>query len=327
MLFVEFYQLFFQFIDKNYFKSSFLLDSRNNPEVMIVNPQLFNYRLIIGALAIAIVVLGSYSFSTYQTLKNHQDFLEQEAHLVQNELSQMIQSYDEVKTDNKELNQELKDSKTRMELALDSLNIMKADASLISKYKSQLAILNSERTRLFKKIKSIQVENDLLQTQVDSVSNELVSKVSYIKDLELENHYLTTTLSKVEALSADNVHAEALNSINFGTITTTDKLNKLDHIEVCATLLSNKLTPIGNKEIYVQILNPQNEVVEPRGSISNKTNTLTYSGKTTIQNISDEMDVCTKININSKANLTAGVYKIFIFQDMLPLGATEMELN
>ena len=41
---------------------------------MIVNPQLFNYRLISGSLIVAIAVLTVFSFTNYQSIKAHEQF-------------------------------------------------------------------------------------------------------------------------------------------------------------------------------------------------------------------------------------------------------------
>ena len=57
---------------------------------MIVNPQLFNYRLIIGSLIVAVNRFRCLQFYNYQSITSHQQFLEQEKKLVESELSQMI---------------------------------------------------------------------------------------------------------------------------------------------------------------------------------------------------------------------------------------------
>ena len=49
---------------------------------MIVNPQLFNYRLITGSLIVGIAVLSIVSFTNYQSTQAHQQFLEQEKSLL-----------------------------------------------------------------------------------------------------------------------------------------------------------------------------------------------------------------------------------------------------
>ena len=70
---------------------------------MIVLPQSFNYRLIIGTLVIALAILGSYSISSFNAFEDQEEFLEQETKLVQNELSEMISLYDDVSVENESM--------------------------------------------------------------------------------------------------------------------------------------------------------------------------------------------------------------------------------
>ena len=65
---------------------------------MIVNPQLFNYRLIISSLLVVLTVLGIYSFTKYKSIESYEEFLKQEKVLIETELSDMLSSYDEPKS-------------------------------------------------------------------------------------------------------------------------------------------------------------------------------------------------------------------------------------
>ena len=63
---------------------------------MIVNPQLFNYRLIISSLLVVLTVLGVYSFDKYKSIESYEEFLEQEKVLIETELSELLLSYDDL---------------------------------------------------------------------------------------------------------------------------------------------------------------------------------------------------------------------------------------
>lgn len=75
---------------------------------MIVNPQFFNYRLIIGSLFVTIAVLAVIGFTYYESGKEHQQSLEQEKNLVETELSQTIERYDDVASINENIALELR---------------------------------------------------------------------------------------------------------------------------------------------------------------------------------------------------------------------------
>ena len=79
---------------------------------MIVNPQLFNYRLITGSLVVTIAVISIFSFSNYQSNQAQQQFLEQEKKLIEIELNQMLKRYDEVSSNNYLMASQLEEVRT-----------------------------------------------------------------------------------------------------------------------------------------------------------------------------------------------------------------------
>ena len=294
---------------------------------MIVNPQLFNYRLIIGTLVIAIVVLGSYSFSSYNTLKNHEQFVQQEVNLVQNELSDMIALYDEVSVDNKELALQLQQSQSRMQIILDSLKTAKANFPLISKYKSEIAVLKQERRSLFKQIQTIQDKNNDLVEEAQHVSEKLEMQANTITMLSEENAKLENIVNEVTALKLANIDVSAIITNNTNYDVETTQAVEADNLEVCFTVEQNAFSPEGNKDIYVQILGPDNNVVSDRGAVSFGDSELIYSGKTSVNYRNKNLDVCTKINVNQKQKLKKGNYIISVFHDDFKLGSSEIILN
>jgi len=294
---------------------------------MIVNPQFFNYRLIIGSLVIAIVILGSYSFSSYNTLKGHQEFLEQESKLVQNELTEMISFYDEVSIENEAINIQLVQSKSKIESILEELRQAKTDASLISKYRTQITSLKLEKNNLYVLVKTFKKENQSLKDTTQSYSNRLDNQKLYVKSLEEENTILSETLKKIELLSIIDVKAKAINTISPVSIVETDIASQADHLEICFTLSKNMFTPEGKKDLYVQILDPNNNIVADRGSIQFDDKSLVYSGKTIVYYLNENVNVCMKINVDSKESLSKGTYFAAVYHNDQQLGGTEIDLN
>ena len=294
---------------------------------MIVFPQSFNYRLIIGTLVIALAILGSYSISSYNTFQDQQEFLEQETKLVQNELSEMISLYDDVTVENEWVKSQLEQSKTKVINILDSVKKVKANLSLISRYKSQINALKNEREVIFDQIDSLVHNNLTLKVQVDSVSQQFESQKLKLAYLTEKNNTLSEIVSKVSLLKAKNIKASALKTSSSLVVYETEKLIETDHIEVCATLSSNEFTPKRNKNIYVQILDPNMAVVSERGILKFQGIDLEYSGKTTIKSMTENITACLKISIAKKEKLMAGTYNINVFQNATLLGNTSLELK
>ena len=100
-----------------------------------------------------------------------------------------------------------------------------------------------------------------------------------------------------------------------------------EQIKVCFTLLENRATLKGGKDIFIQIINPKNKVVCKNGEyleIGEKS--LFYSAKTNIYYDNDELDVCVFVDPN-KTDIIKGDYEINIFSGTNIIGSTVFSLK
>ena len=293
---------------------------------MIVNPQLFNYRLIIGSLVVALAILTVFSFTSYQSISSHQQFIEQEKKLVQVELSEMLEQYDEVSIKNKAISEELETTRQRTQSALDSIDVLNDDIEILSKYKSQLQALKQKNKVLFKKIDSINIVNELLNNERLMALNQLEEQKVQNQNLNAENQFLNKTLKRGARLSANSFSAEAY-SMKLGTKTSTNRAKKTNQIQVCFTLAENALAEKGFKEIYIQILDPKNNVMADKGAVTFGQSSLIYSSKKMINYENSVKDVCIDIKAEtSDQPLTPGIYQVSIFHKERKLGNTQVRL-
>lgn len=294
---------------------------------MIVNPQLFNYKLIIGSLVIAIVVLGSYSLASYNTIKSQEKLMEQEVKLVQNELSNMITFYDNIRVDNQELTIQLQQSKSKLNSLLDSLSLVKTDYPLISKYKENITALLNERRNLFTRIANTLERNDALKQETLANKLKFESNQLALAKLKEENLQLSAFIDDISALALENIEVKAMITSGSEYDVETTKAGKIDNLEVCFTVLKNEFATQGSKDIYVQIIGPDNTIISNRGLLEFGQELLSYSGKTAFNYKNDNIAVCTKINLENDKPLKKGEYVIAIFHNNKLLGSSKIELN
>ena len=108
---------------------------------MIVNTKVFNFRFTLGTLIVAIIALSAYGFSNYSALKSETVYLVHEKKLLQQELSNFIERYDELASENNSLKSQFENSRTRAKIAYDSMSMLNANLSVLSKYKAELMFL------------------------------------------------------------------------------------------------------------------------------------------------------------------------------------------
>jgi len=301
---------------------------------MIVNPQFYNYRLIIGSLVIAIVILGSFSYSSYTTLNDYQEFIEQEKSLVQNELSEMITQYDAVDVENKNINQQLVITKQKINSVLDSVKSLKPNVSLVSRYKTQLSVLKLENKQVLERVKDLKNENQSLKEKTNIVETKLDETRINARTLETKNNTLSKSnldlkkdLELAKQLTITNVKALAIKKVTSKKITSTDYAKRAQQMQVSFTIAKNNFTEKGKKDIYIQILNPRNNVVSDKGSVSFGKESLIYSKKATINYINQNLEVSSLIKTSNNEKLLKGIYFISVFHDAKRIGKTSIELK
>ncbi|OBX23630.1 hypothetical protein LX77_03737 [Gelidibacter algens] len=293
---------------------------------MIVNPQFFNYRLIIGSLIVTIAILGVFSFTTYEAEKAHQQFLEQEKNLIEGELSQMISRYDQLIDNRKHISQQLSDAKKNTKTSLEKLRLLKSDFSVFWRFKSELTPNKEKNSSLLKTIDSIATQNDRLERDKFMAYNELDEQKKVNSSLSQRIASLNKRIEEGALLTANSFNAKAFKSgLNAAQTTKAAQANRID---VCFTLAENALTQKGIKEIYIQILNPLNNVIADKGAVKFGESLLIYSDKQLINYNNDVIDVCTIIKAQKNDKPFAkGIYYISVFHENRKLGTTQVVLN
>ena len=294
---------------------------------MIVNPQLFNYRLITGSLIVGIAVLSIYSFTNYQSIQANQQFLEQENKLINIELSNMIKRYNEVSLKNNQITSQLDQANLETQNALNEVHQLQDQLSVIPEIEYQVAVLQSKNKELNSTINSVKLKNAELETENLKASDELKIQFDTNNSLSEENKTLKETLKKASILTANSFKAIALNKI-FGKTVITSKATKTNSIEVSFTLGQNAFAEAGDKDIYIQILTPNNNVFADKGAINFGESSLIYSIKKIVPYNNTDLDVSISINAEEDDQpLIEGTYYISVFNKDHKLGSTQLQLD
>ncbi|HEX9825964.1 MAG TPA: hypothetical protein VGA80_05145 [Flavobacteriaceae bacterium] len=294
---------------------------------MIVNPQLFNYRLITGSLIVGIAVLSIFSFTNYQSIEARQQFLKQEKKLVEIELSQMIKRYDEVSQKNNLITSQLELANNTTENALDSVRLLRSQLSIIPKLQHQVSDLKSKNSVLISTVNAVNLKNAELEKD-NIVAYNTLEKLSNINtSLSEENKSLNGSLKKASVLTANSFSAMATKKV-FGKTVVTSKASKAESIEVSFTIGENVFADASETDIYIQILTPENNVFADKGAINFGESSLIYSSKKIVPYNNQVLEVSIAINAEDDDQpLTKGTYFITVFNKDRKLGSTQLQLD
>jgi hypothetical protein len=288
---------------------------------MIVNPQFFNYRLIIGSLVITIVSLSVFSYLSYSKLKVNQEFIAQENKLVENELSEMISSYELVVVENIKTNVELEKTKEKINSILDSVKMLKPSEPLISSNEKKIEVFEAENKQISAVVNDLKLESRILNTEPNVKSNTLTILTPKNKELNtktLPNATLAITDFTVEAVKRINTSGKAIK---------TRYANNAKQIHICFTLQDNVLVNSGDKDLYIQILNPRNNIIADKGAVNFGKSSLIYTKKIDVDYDNKSKRICSFIKTDANETLVKGTYFVSVYHEALSLGSTSIELK
>lgn len=292
---------------------------------MIVNPQEFNYRVTIGILVVAIVAFAAYGFSSYSTLKSSKDFLVQEKRHLHNELSEILNRYDELNSENLTLKFQLDSTTNRVGIIDNAIKNLQAKAAFnkialnqLKSLKAQKSSLQEREDSLIKVTQQIEAEK---QQVVSELNHERISKNDALKEKEL----LVEKIDKASSITANSFVAKAFKLNNSGKTIQTFRAKETEQMEICFVISENVLAPKGDKQLYVQIIDPSNNVVSDKGAVNFGEESLIFSEKANFYYSNNALDIC--VNINNEDSFNAGTYYINVFENNKRLGSTQIQLQ
>lgn len=301
---------------------------------MIVFPQTYNYKLIIGSLIIALSILGVFTFQNQNKLEEYNAYLAQEKSLIQNELSEMISRFDTLDIENEELSLQLEASKLKLEQALDSIKTLEVTANLLTHYKSKVQLLKEEKARILNLVNSLETQNKTLQTEVTQSKQQLSSikvKANTLKEtnvkLKKSNETLNKHIIKASQMQITMLDAKAVKRVGRNRVVTTDKAKRTNKLLVEFVIPKNDLVTTGVKDIYIQIVNPNNNVVSNKDEAKFGKQSLIYSKKLDVNFNNKDLAVSTFIDADKDEPFKQGVYFVNVFNQDNRLASTSILLD
>ena len=244
--------------------------------------------------------------------------LQEQSELAKDELSDEYQNlvidYEGVsmKISNDSLIAKLETEKMKVQRLQDELRTVKAtDTKRISELKKELDTLRGVLRNYVQQIDSLNRINKQLTTENRQVTAKYQQATQTVSQLTKEKEQLTETVQMASKLDASNIIVNGLTKKN----KVTDKINKMEKIEVQFVINKNITATPGEKDIYIRIMKPDDEaLIKSRSNVFTFENKeMTYSSKRTVEYAGDELPV--SIYWDIEEYLSPGTYRVDIFAD------------
>ena len=283
-------------------------------------------KILIGLLVVLLVSLAGYTYTLIQQNKETVLFLEADKAEVQKELEALVVSYNEILQDNKLKDKDLIAARDRIIVLLDSVKDYKANLSIITRYKAQVKGLKNERAQLFKRADSLLVVTQRLAIEKDSTTAVLIKTIKVVDSVTTANTQLFNSLEKGALIGISNLDATAIIVRKGGKIKETKRASRADKIRVCYTIAPNTLAQAGDRVLYVQVINPDNNIIGDKSNITFGQDLLTYSKSESVFYENQALDVCAIVGTAGQ-DVLKGLYTINIFDAQRQIGSTTLMLK
>jgi hypothetical protein len=289
-----------------------------------------NNGLKVLAGILGVILLGTiiYAVNLYQDSKKNEAILMKEKELVVEDLTSLKSEYDKAIMESNQTNEELVAARDNIAKYIDSVSGMKADLANLSRYRRQVGVLKKEREELLRQVDSLKQSNTLIAMQRDSTFVELEKQNVFNDSLVVQNTQLADAVERGSALSLTGFVVDAVRERNNGTLRSTNSARRTDRLKVCFTVADNVIAEAGDREFYIEVLDPNGNVM---GGTTSKTMeegpSITYTKNTNFFYENAALDVCDYIS-NYAGEFQKGNYMVNVYDDGLKLmGTSKFELK
>lgn len=284
------------------------------------------FKVLVGLLSAMLIALAVYTVSLYNDSKSTVTGLEQQKSDIESELQDLIANYDEVIQENELKDKDLLAARERISVLLDSVKTAEANVALIQRYKEEIGRLKSERKLLFKRADSLIAANQMLAIQMDSTTTILNETIRVVDSVGEENIAMAETLKKGSVVKAINLKGDAVIVRKSGKIVDTQRSSRADKVRSCFTLAPNIIAQKGDRLLFIQVINPNNNLLGEKAVMEFEEGTLNYSSTTKVFYEQEELDVCVLVDAREE-DLIEGRYVINVFDGPVQVATTSMVLK
>ena len=295
-------------IDKKY---NIMTDTKSNNSLKVI------------AGLLGVILLGTIIFAVtqYNENKKNTQALTKEKELVVEDLNNLKSEYDKAILESNATNEELVAARDNIAQYIDSVQAMKSDIASLSRYRRQVGVLKAEREELLRQVDSLSQSNTMLAMQRDSTFVELEKQTVFNDSLVVQNTQLADAVERGSALNLSKFSIDAVKERNSGKLVSTSRARATDKFRVCFTVAPNTIAEAGDREFFVEVLDPQGNILGESLNKSNENGSITYTKGTQFYYENGALDVCDYVNKPAE-NFQKGNYMVNVYDDGLKLLST-----
>ena len=244
-----------------------------------------------------------------------------------NDLNNMAKEYDAAIAESEIKNQDLVAARDRIQGLMDSLKVSQNSVNSLWRYKKKFMSLQEEMDVLLTENDRLKGENEYLATSLDSTQVQLAERTLFTDSLLVQNTELATVVSDAAALQTVGLIGMGVLERSSGKQIPMERARRSDKIKVCFTVAKNMLTEAGDKELYVQVIDPKNNVLGANDQVQFEDQVLNYSLISRFNYENRNLNICEYVLPLEDSKFETGRYKINVFNDKELISSSEFVLK
>ena len=281
----------------------------------------------LGILLVLFLITAFYASKLYSDKQETEKTLISEKQQVMNDLNIMAQDYDAAIAESEIKNQDLIDARERIQGLMDSLKVSQNSVNSLWRYKKKFMDLQEEMDVLLTENDRLKIENDYLATSLDSTQVQLAERTMFTDSLLVQNTELASVVSDAAALQTVGLLGMGVIERRSGRQIPTERAGRSDKIKVCFTVAKNMLAEAGDKELYVQVIDPNNNVLGANDQVQFEDQVLNYSLISRFNYENRNLNICEYVAAIEDSKFEKGRYIINLFNEKELISSSEFELK
>ncbi|WP_296316787.1 chromosome partitioning protein ParA [Winogradskyella sp. UBA3174] len=281
----------------------------------------------LGILLVLFLGTAFYASKLYTEKQETEATLISDKQQVMNDLNNMAKEYDAAIADSEVKNQDLISARGRIQGLMDSLKVSQNSVNSLWRYKKKYMALEEEMDILLVENDRLKGENELLATSLDSTQVQLAERTMFTDSLLVQNTELATVVEDAAALQTVGLIGMGVIERSSGKQIPTERARRSDKIKVCFSIAKNKLTEAGDKELYVQVIDPNNNVLGSNNQVQFEDQVLNYSLMSRFNYENRTLQICEYISQLDDSKFEKGTYRISVFNDKELMSSSEFVLK
>lgn len=295
---------------------------------MSSNSNLINYKFIVAILAVLVSGMFFYNFiaaSEKNQTNNSLLFVTNQKKSILQDLEFLKVQYDELIAENIYLTDLIVKEREKIVDLIAEIKKNNSETTEIKDYKKRMEAVALQMKLIFSENIKLKKENLLTQ------KNPSKDSVGYLKEVLEKNKFLekrvyelSNSISKASRLMISDINITTFKAKSNGKLIATVQGKRVNFLKIKYKINDNEFAQEGEKLFYIQIIDPQNNVIGERraNNLNEKEILYTFSDKVKYYNKSIEVQKEMPIN-----GLLKGTYFVSIFENDKIMAQSNFYLN